>query len=315
MGKIHSFLLPHSDNNHRAKAIRPDFIIFYLALFLVFEFSLNVISRARPDILGFATNISVNSLFDLTNKKRTENGVLPVILNPVLSEAARQKGQDMIDKGYWAHTSPDGTTPWYWISKNGYSYLYAGENLARDFNDSDAVVNAWMASPSHRENLLNNKYRDIGFAVVNGKFQGYETTLVVQMFGTRQQSIAKVVEGGAKTEETRVRDTTVNTPLPTITKPSPTPKQTFIAFITPPEKNVLLAKTETSNTKPLINIFAVTKDFAVILSVFLMLVLALDAFIIYRKKIVRLAGHNIAHISLLLILLGALFVTTQGRIL
>ena len=61
------------------------------------------------------------------------------------------KAQDMATLGYFAHVSPDGKTPWYWIEKVGYDYQYAGENLAINFSDSKDVTNAWMASPLHKE--------------------------------------------------------------------------------------------------------------------------------------------------------------------
>ena len=65
----------------------------------------------------------------------------------------------MIAKNYWAHNAPDGASPWSFFKNVGYRYLYAGENLARDFGDSASVVNAWMNSPTHRDNLLSGRYR------------------------------------------------------------------------------------------------------------------------------------------------------------
>jgi hypothetical protein len=62
----------------------------------------------------------------------------------------------------------------------------AGENLAIGFVDSEEVAKAWEASSTHRQNLLEPSYREIGVAVVKGSFQGKETTLVVQFFGTPQ---------------------------------------------------------------------------------------------------------------------------------
>src|SRR5690606_22355375 len=56
--------------------------------------------------------------------------------------------------------------------------------LARDFDTSQGVINGWLNSPSHRENMLTAGYKDIGIAVLNGVLDGHETTLVVQLFGT-----------------------------------------------------------------------------------------------------------------------------------
>jgi uncharacterized protein YkwD len=72
--------------------------------------------------------------------------------------------------------SPDGTEPWDFILGEKYDYIYAGENLAKNFSTFDDVVEAWYNSPSHKENLLNKNYTEMGFAIVNGELNGYETT-------------------------------------------------------------------------------------------------------------------------------------------
>jgi len=94
------------------------------------------------------------------------------------------KAQDMFAKNYWAHTAPDGTTGWSFISAAGYNYTAAGENLAKGFYTSSAVIDGWMASPTHKENVLSPQYKDAGYAVVDGVLQGDEVTLVVALYGT-----------------------------------------------------------------------------------------------------------------------------------
>ena len=143
----------------------------------------NIFYSSRPKILGFATTIYTKEIVELTNSEREKEGLKTLKENPVLAKIAQEKGQDMFAKNYWAHASPEGIMPWYFFQKNDYKYLYAGENLARDFYTSSAVVSAWMNSPSHRENMLGKNYTEIGVAVLNGKFDGMETTLIVQMFG------------------------------------------------------------------------------------------------------------------------------------
>jgi cytochrome c oxidase subunit IV len=90
----------------------------------------------------------------------------------------------MLANGYFAHSSPTGITPWYWFKNVGYSYKAAGENLAVGFIDSKEVVDAWIDSPSHRANLFSSNFQEIGIAVLTGEFNGQETTLVVQSFGS-----------------------------------------------------------------------------------------------------------------------------------
>jgi hypothetical protein len=89
----------------------------------------------------------------------------------------------MAKNSYFAHVSPSGLNSWYWFKQAGYSFSYAGENLAVDFTDSDAVNQAWLDSPTHRANILNGHYTEIGIATAEGTFEGHPTTFVVQMFG------------------------------------------------------------------------------------------------------------------------------------
>jgi len=136
-----------------------------------------------PGVLGYASDIKVSELLQKTNEYRLKNGKRELILNEKLSLAATEKAKFMFQRNFWAHTSPDGTEPWYFVLNQGYDYSYAGENLARNFNSSGEVVNAWINSSSHRENLVSDNYDEVGFGIVNGVLDGYETTLVVQFFG------------------------------------------------------------------------------------------------------------------------------------
>ena len=94
----------------------------------------------------------------------------------------------MAQKEYFSHTSPEGKTPWYWFRKNGYSYIYAGENLAIHFFDSKDLVQAWLDSPSHRANILNKNFSNIGVGISKGLYEGKETIFIVQLFG-KQKSV------------------------------------------------------------------------------------------------------------------------------
>jgi len=105
-------------------------------------------------------------------------------VNEELNQAAFLKARDMFANNYWAHTSPSGVSPWKWLGDAGYNYDVAGENLAKNYPTADATVSAWMNSETHKANILNNKYQDIGFAVVDGMLDGRDTTLVVAYYGT-----------------------------------------------------------------------------------------------------------------------------------
>ena len=232
--------------------------------------------------MGIATNITVEELLEETNIERQNNGLPPLSLNRELSLAAFQKAQDMFLRGYWAHFAPDGTTPWFFIQEAGYEYAFAGENLAKDFQYSEEVVKAWMASPKHKENVLSSNFEEIGFAIVDGELLGKETTLVVQMFGRR------ITGTVAKTP----RKTTVPFP-PTSTKTSQAPS--IVHGIT---------------KAPIIDMPAFARNMAIALLTLIIAVLLVDMIIVRRRRILRLTGHNFDHI---LFLCGPLIFSIMSR--
>jgi len=131
---------------------------------------------------------------DLTNDERADLATAPLQRNTLLDEAARLKAQHMAANEYFAHFAPDGTTPWSFFKSSGYIYAHAGENLAIHFTDSTEVVEAWMQSPGHRKNIVDDKYTEIGVGTAKGTFDGYDTVYVVQLFGTPAIAAATPVE-------------------------------------------------------------------------------------------------------------------------
>lgn len=125
-------------------------------------------------------------IIGLTNAERAKAGLKPLAHNSRLARAAKAKAEDMFTRRYFDHISPSGRTPWGFIKEADYNYLKAGENLAIDFTSPRLTVPAWMASPSHRANILKPEYKEIGLALVEGEFNGRQTTIIVQMFGSPQ---------------------------------------------------------------------------------------------------------------------------------
>lgn len=119
-----------------------------------------------------------------TNMERGEVAATPLVRNARLDEAARLKAEDMAKHSYFSHYSPTGVSPWHWFGVVDYQYAHAGENLAVHFTDSEAVVKAWMESPTHRANIVNGAYTEIGVGTAKGEYQGFDTVFVVQLFGT-----------------------------------------------------------------------------------------------------------------------------------
>jgi hypothetical protein len=122
-------------------------------------------------------------LVDLANDDRAAADVQGLRVNPKLVAAAQLKANDMAAKSYFAHQTPEGYDSWHWFEVVGYDYTHAGENLAVDFSESSDVENAWMQSPTHRDNILNENYTEIGIATAKGIYEGRETVFAVQMFG------------------------------------------------------------------------------------------------------------------------------------
>lgn len=144
---------------------------------------------------SYASPISNNNLVMLANNQRANYKINQLNASDQLNQAASAKASAMFKQNAFEHTLPNGATPWDFINNSGYRYEIAGENLAINFQTAEGTTSAWMNSPSHRANILSNKYEDIGIAVESGQINGKNTVLVVEMFGKRSNSIVdKVVD-------------------------------------------------------------------------------------------------------------------------
>jgi len=135
-----------------------------------------------------ASDITVDVVLKLVNNARKTANVAILKKNDMLQKAAEEKAQDMIDNDYFAHVSPQDKSPWNWIQQNNYDYRYAGENLAIDFTNAEDEQKAWMDSPTHQKNILNENYDETGVAIKRGTIDGHEAIVVVQMFGKQMQA-------------------------------------------------------------------------------------------------------------------------------
>lgn len=290
MNTLAHFLLPRKSNNHKAKLIHSSTLIILILAFLLLQGTFGLIHPKAGQVLGYAANISNSEVERLTNEQRTDNGLPALTDNPVLDAAALAKGKDMLAKGYWAHVAPDGTQPWAFFISSGYNYRYAGENLARDFPDAASAVTGWMGSASHKENILSPNYKEIGIGVVEGNLSGVDTTIIVQFFGTK------------------LNDTISTKPVAVakITNPTPTPIVAPIASTIPLPQPLVAS----SQVTP----FDVTRYLSLGLVGTLIIVVAVDGFLINRRKIFRVAGHFPAHIAFFITILILVIIAKVGRI-
>ncbi|MDE2015514.1 MAG: CAP domain-containing protein [Patescibacteria group bacterium] len=185
------YFIPQEENDHQPHLLRNESVLFLATILVGVEVLFLLQAFVVLPHSKFFAFVIPNVLVDETNANRQLYDLSPLRPNALLEVAAMEKAQDMAAKGYFAHTSPEGLTPWYWMQQVGYRFAYAGENLAVNFVDSSDVTNAWMNSPTHKENILNGNFTEIGIATSQGIYEGHQATFVVEMFG-KPNSIARV---------------------------------------------------------------------------------------------------------------------------
>jgi hypothetical protein len=131
--------------------------------------AINPLRSSGQDVLAYSTNISRSGLLEATNAQRSEAGVTTLSTDEQLNQAAQAKAEDMVTRNYWSHQTPEGSEPWTFILNTDYDYLKAGENLAFGFDSSTDTVTGWMTSQTHRANLLDSDYQEVGFGLANSK--------------------------------------------------------------------------------------------------------------------------------------------------
>lgn len=178
------YFFPHERNHHRPHIFSIASVAVLAIAVVVFE--AGYIAQTKFVFLqtDYLASVLPGALVALTNQDRVAGGLDGVTEDALLDRAAQAAAEDMATKGYFAHVSPEGKDPWYWLNQVGYAYSYAGENLAVNFSDSREVETAWMASPTHRANIEKPQYTKVGFGTANGLYEGRDTTFVVSFFAT-----------------------------------------------------------------------------------------------------------------------------------
>ncbi len=182
--KFTDLFLPTKENDHTPHLLQKAAMVMMVVLTLLSFTAVNIQALFWQSSDWLVGTVLPAVVVDLTNSEREDVAAVPLVRNALLDEAARLKAEHMAENSYFAHYSPDGVSPWVWFDEVDYTYAHAGENLAIHFNDSNAVVSAWMKSPLHKANIVSDKYTEIGVGTAKGKFDGYDTVFVVQLFGT-----------------------------------------------------------------------------------------------------------------------------------
>lgn len=252
---LHNAFVPHEGNDHRPHALRSRALTAYAIVVVAVKVAVTALVAVYPGPVA-TSNLTPKNVVVTTNAARDSESVKTLRENPILTQAANLKAQDMLSKGYFAHISPTKVTPWFWFQKAGYKYSSAGENLAIDFTTAEDVTEAWLNSPSHRKNLLNPKYQDIGVAVSSGTIKGTAATVVVQFFGAPAATVQKPkvvpkvtpAKPASKPQPSKVASTTPKVePLPILgetTEEPPLPPLPATPTLTSPESGLVLATSQ-----------------------------------------------------------------------
>jgi hypothetical protein len=303
MNLIH-FFVPHHKNNHRSKLLHNISLLFLILFFSSVSSATVFIHKTHPEVLGISYSVSENELLNLVNYQREQKGLPDLKENQELRVAAQRNAQYMFEHNYWAHFAPDGTSPWSFIKGAGYDYIYAGQNLAKGFTTSQDAVTAWMNSPTHRENILSPNFKDVGFAIEEGRLQGEDTVLIVQMFGSRANSA--ITNDDTLKPIGSVGEIDKNTANAQQVQGSSQARQEAESGVVSSEKLVV---------NPLINLVFSTKAVTFLILACLLIALLFDFIIIEKRKIPRIVGNNIDHIILISLFMLFLFIVRFGHIL
>ncbi len=245
---LHDHFIPHARNNYHPHIFSQRMTALLSALLVTIKIFTLASITLGPIAPAYSSAISVANIISLTNQSRNQYNLPALTENQLLDQAAQAKANDMLAKGYFAHVTPTGQTPWDFITAAGYNYITAGENLAVNFTQAEDVETAWMNSPDHKANIINRNYQDIGIGISQGQYQGHLATFVVQMFGT--QANEKIALTSAPTPvQTQAVPPPQSQPLPVLSKgtvksaqtsnlaPVPTPVSPQPIALTNPQAN------------------------------------------------------------------------------
>jgi hypothetical protein len=227
-GVLKHHFVPHHGNKHTPHAISHGALFGYSVGMVGLKFLVLAAAIAFPAASLFSSAITPANIISLTNASRSSLGLTPLSENSRLDASAQAKAEDMLAHQYFAHTSPDGVTPWSWIKGQGYGYRYAGENLAVYYTQAEDVTAGWMASPTHRANIVDTRYTDIGVGVAQGEYNGYPSVFVVQHFGKPAGTESAPTPAPTPVAPAPAAEVPASEP-----EPSPEPEPQSIAVVTP----------------------------------------------------------------------------------
>jgi len=261
------YFIPHSGNDHKPKALDSKALRIYAIVLVIIKLVVvGALFFTYPNPARLSQKIT-EGVFALTNSTRSIENISQLRFNQALSNAAQAKANDMIASNYFSHIGPDGKKPWQWINRGEYNFLYMGENLAMDFSSAEIVHSAFLNSPSHRKNILNDKYTDMGIGVATGEIDGRETMVLVEFFGTAKEVTpptavvvaaevpvlavtAPVSEPAVSVPEAQITEPEVQVPVAESRSNEPEPvSESAVSMPSQPEQDIP-APTQVAQTEP-----------------------------------------------------------------
>jgi hypothetical protein len=191
----------------------------------------------KPASLAYATEMSRSGLLSNTNTQRANNGKASLALNDKLNASAQAKANDMVARNYWSHNTPDGQQPWVFFDAQGYAYTKAGENLATGYATTYDTVIGWMNSPTHRSNMLDGVFTEVGFGFANSAnyVEGNTNmTIIVAHYATPVVAAAVSPPPPAPAPAPAPAPTTAVQAAPVASNPAPATEQETVVEETKP---------------------------------------------------------------------------------
>lgn len=303
-------LIPTAENDYSPKALHFKSLSAIVIFLIIFKVFITLFLFAiYPSFVYLSTDI-YNQIIELTNKTRIEEGVPPLKINDFLNQAARNKAQDMVLNQYFAHDTPEGKKPWQWINKKEYDYTNAGENLAMNFTSAEMAHLALLQSKSHKKNIVNPKFKDIGAAVLTGEMNGKKTMVLVEIFGKQRndnQEINKtinqknIIRQPAEQKQENIEVAGEEIDLETDYSIKPAPKEIEVKI------SILNSKSNLVN-----NILKYFDYFMFFGLGLLVLLLMLNIFIKIKVQHPAVIFQSLATIAIIIILITAKFHFIQG---
>jgi hypothetical protein len=174
-----NFFIPNKNNNYLPLILRQRSITLIVIFVFITNIILSVLGPYQINAL-----INVDNLYLLHNQEREKQSLSPLKINQLLVNSATAKAEAMLETDCWAHYCPEGKSPWDFFKDANYDYLFAGENLAEGYSEDEIMMSAWMKSPTHRDNVLNGNFDEVGIGIARGTYQNIKNnTIIVVHFG------------------------------------------------------------------------------------------------------------------------------------